>query len=263
MLTLYILFDNILFSIEQLLNFIGKNTHDFIGVALWIILPLGTAWLISTFLVWSVLMLVRLITKRAYLPKPIARFSLAVVGITIVSLGIMGVLSGFVSNFLGFAGPFPPFNLNFPTTLALLLGGPVIITGWIMSVITPKIITFEVSKRALLVFGSIISALSLGALFFTVVAMLYYQSPCEGTLRFSRYHVHAFNQHLKDLCYFRTDKSECPKSEAELMAFRPDAYVEIQACAETRYFYDDQAQNYVWEIDSHVDRYGTQKYPQF
>lgn len=54
---------------------------------------------------------------------------------------------------------------------------------------------------------------------------------------------HEFNAHLKDVCW-RVNQAECPKNEAELIAFNPEKYNRMEKCAKMNYWYDSQTSLY-------------------
>ncbi len=74
-----------------------------------------------------------------------------------------------------------------------------------------------------------------------------------------------FNQHIKELCYLRADTTECPRTEAALAAFDPQAYAFLEICADTQYEYDRGTGAVRWEVSPKHPAYQAfeQVYPQF
>jgi hypothetical protein len=64
--------------------------------------------------------------------------------------------------------------------------------------------------------------------------------------------IELFVGHARELCEYRTTKTECPKTENDLAAFKPDLYKKIQLCNNTRYYHDKETNTYIWELNSAV-----------
>lgn len=79
------------------------------------------------------------------------------------------------------------------------------------------------------------------AMFLTPVLFLYLLTvnTCHTELQYA----HVLNQHVKDLCYFREDTSECPRDESELKALNPSKYRKLGYCADTEFVYDETIEN--------------------
>lgn len=86
------------------------------------------------------------------------------------------------------------------------------------------------------------------SMFIAPILMLLLLQPGPPVCHSELFYSNVLNQHIKDLCYFREDKSECPKSEDELKAFNSKSYERLTYCADVKFEYDESIDNIKFNV---------------
>jgi hypothetical protein len=80
-------------------------------------------------------------------------------------------------------------------------------------------------------FSVVLSVLLPSILFGLIALTFWFDSGSHFCAEQQRLYVSSgYSAHSNQLCYHRTDKSECPQTEGELRAFKPEVYDQLLAC---------------------------------
>lgn len=105
----------------------------------------------------------------------------------------------------------------------------------------PKVATWKRWLGVVVAFEAMLLILG-GALSF----FFYLDERCEA----EKHYLHMYNQHLKELCVEREDKSQCPQNIDQLKAFKPETWKKIEGCFTLEYTMEEAPAKYKFEAKS-------------
>lgn len=239
----------LLIELYNALHFLDTASYYLFGpiVDNMLILPgmAVTLWLLNFIFLALLLSFLAFVTKKKYLFKEIAKVAATVpafvLALLLVQFGVISILSQIFTYYCFGCSFFDPIIV-----LSVTILGSILLTFLSL----PHFVSKPILQPFRVALSILLSLLSLIVTIGFFIALLIFE-PCSQEY-FSK---KKFNQHLKDLCYLRTDTSECPKDASELRAFNPKLYDQLARCAELEYSFDQSSGMVIWNAYPYVHGY--------
>lgn len=138
-------------------------------------------------------------------------------------------------------------NIYFPAYFYRYNRAEIITFGiGIMLAVTFYVLNLQTAAKKYLILASGLLLLGYSVIAFFILVLF---DPGSSVM-FENYHY--FNDHIKSLCVYREDKSECPRTEEDLASFNQEKWNEFTSAATVNYSFDETTGTYIYTAEDHA-----------